>query len=227
MEGGLPSCSSTMGNSKCPAATHSRMRQFFLFDLLTFGFASALVMFLVAFAIPRRDVGDRAALAGQMYLALCLSVVLLSAALWCGMWALWAGVLAVYPPEYAWLDVLAPLVVSSTVMGMAFSKLISRPLLLFPGWPALHKAAALEPMWVAPLKAVTLWQRTLLQLGVLRRQFVRRWMNPVWRWARPFWELLTPVWGRLHLVWLRQGRAWRWLRLAPQEVQPLEDVHID
>jgi hypothetical protein len=153
----------------CPAETHSYIRLFYLMDLLTFGFSSALVMFLVAFAIPRRDVGDRAAVAGQMYLSLCLSVLLLSAALGCGMCALWAGVLAVYPAEYVRQDVWVPFIVSVVVMGVAFITLMIRPLLLFPGWHALGKA--LVPSWKGSV-------RVEFDLGGLLRYTVECYAGP-------------------------------------------------
>jgi hypothetical protein len=123
----------------CPAESQSNIRVFFFMDLLTFGMASALVMFLVACAIPRRDVGDRAAVAGQIYVSLWVSVLLLSIALGSGMGALWAGVLAVYPPEFANSDVWAPFALSGFAMLIAFICLIWRPLLLFPGGHALRK----------------------------------------------------------------------------------------
>jgi Leucine-rich repeat (LRR) protein len=74
ISGGLPSCSSnTMGEGTCPAGAEGWLRMFSLFDLLTFGTSAALVMFLVACAIPRRDIGDKAAVAGQMSISLLLS----------------------------------------------------------------------------------------------------------------------------------------------------------
>jgi hypothetical protein len=152
------------------------MRQFFLFNLLTFGFASGLVMFLVGFAIPRRDVGGRATTAGQMYLSLCISVVLLSAALGCGMWALWASVLAVYPAELSVRDVWAPFAVSLAVMVVAFDTLMARPLLLYPGWPALRKALAQS--WKGPaFQALMLLCVEGVRLG---QRSVQQWLRPLW-----------------------------------------------
>ena len=153
-QGGLPSCNSTMGHSTCPAGSQGYLRQFFVLDLLTFGFSAALVLLLVASAIPCRNVGDRAAVAGQMFLVLCLAVLLLSAALGCGMWTLWVGVLAVYPSEYAGQDVWGPLKVSLALMGLAWIVLIIRPLLLFPGWQAVYKAVTMDPVMGVPINIV-------------------------------------------------------------------------
>lgn len=139
-DGGLPSCSSA---AHCPAGSQDFLRRFFVLDLLTFGFAAALVLYLVACAVPQTGQTRRDA-AVRMYVSLWIAALLLSAAVGCGMGALWAGVLAVYPSEFVVVDVWVPLAVSAGLLLAAACWLVARLCEVYPG-PRRHRSSLAAP----------------------------------------------------------------------------------
>lgn len=151
-----------------------------------------------------------------MYLSLCLSVILLSAALGFGMCALWVGVLAVYPQEYVNQDVWVPFAVSSFMMLVAFVILMIRPLLLFPGWPALYKAVTMDPLWVGavnivPYMAWLLWSCAACVCTCWRGTVPR----PVRRWVG---HCMWHMWDIAQWLMRSLQRMWQWVKRQLQHV---------
>jgi hypothetical protein len=131
----LDACTDRLG---CKAQVRvSILRAFFVLDLLSFGFSMALVLFVVACSMPRK-IGVRSArYAGLIWLSLVAASFLMAAAVGCGMGALVAGVLAVYPKEFV-ADVLVPFGVTITMTACAFWGLVVRWVAMFPGKAAVR-----------------------------------------------------------------------------------------
>lgn len=139
----------------CKAQLYAgNLRAFFVLDLLSFGFSMALVLFVVACSMPRKIGTQSAKYAGLIWLSLVVASLLMAAAVGCGMGALVAGLLAVYPKELL-VDVWAPFAVTAAMTGCAFWMLVVRWMAMWPGSAAfwggvLHvRKQALKPL--APL----------------------------------------------------------------------------
>jgi hypothetical protein len=112
------------------------LRQFFVLDLLSFGFSMPLVLFVVASSMPRRIDSKAAKFAGVIWLSFVTASTLMAAAVGCGMGALVAGMLAVHPAQYM-TDVYVPFYVTLVLMLCAFWGLMVRWVTIYPGWTAV------------------------------------------------------------------------------------------
>lgn len=118
---------------RCPSTIQfASMRAYNALVLLTFGISIALVLFLVAFSIPDTKVTlhNRAALAGHMYDQLLFATIMMAVTVACGLGAITAALVTVYPVDMVVSDVWAPFAVSSAfllialfALGHAFSNM--------------------------------------------------------------------------------------------------------
>jgi hypothetical protein len=115
----------------------SILRVFFALDLLSFGFSMSLVLFVVVCSMPRKFGIQSAKYAGMIWLSLVMASFLMAAAVGCGMGALVAGVLAVYPVELV-KDVWGPCGFTLAITACAFLALVMRWKAMYPGWPAVR-----------------------------------------------------------------------------------------
>jgi hypothetical protein len=120
-------------DARCPTTIQfGSMRAYNSLILLTFGVSIALVLFLVAFSIPSAKVlqHNRDALAGHIYVQLVSATLVMAVTVACGLGAITAALVTVYPVDMVVSDVWAPFAVSSAfllialfALGHAFSNM--------------------------------------------------------------------------------------------------------
>jgi hypothetical protein len=166
------------------------LRAFFVLDLLSFGFSMALVLFVVASSMPRRIDAQAAKFAGIIWLSFVAASLLMVLAVACGVGAMVAAVLAVYPVELQ-ADVYGPFGVMLGLMGFALWGLGVRWVAIHPGQDAVSSG------WDYTCeRAVGHWLYAVLSVLV-----------------GPFWAALKWPWVGVS-VWRLRLLAWRALLQA-------------
>jgi Leucine-rich repeat (LRR) protein len=175
-------CSNIDGVSCNAKPNAAAVISFLMYDVLSFGFSMALILFVVAGSIPKRRAREPAAAAGLIWLSLIVAYSLLYLAVSFGVAAVYSAMTAVLPVQTLGWSIVAALlrIVTAFPLGAGLRHLLA----LSPGAIAVRKAVrtvidGIRSDWSARLALVMGLVRLMLArcsslAGSLRRQAGRQ-----------------------------------------------------